>query len=101
MKNTPGSISYIKVNLALEHEGVTLVDIVINAQGDSVSPNTQSLYSAFQEIGLAFGNDGSDPSLLYIDLTHATGLRAWPISFMGYLSFRSDNNDSNCMLRRR
>ena len=75
---------------------------IITEGNYSVSANTDSLFAAFEEIALAFGNDGSDPSRLTVDLSGAVGMRAWPIAQLAYLSFRVDADDSisNCTTRR-
>lgn len=56
---------------------------------------------AFQEIDVAYGNDGNDPRMLTVDLSGALGRRAWPIAMIGYVAFRTDSNDYNCLNKRK
>jgi ABC-type phosphate transport system substrate-binding protein len=99
VSSMPGSISYVKISMRNEQEGVELVQL-LNEEALAVAPNTESLYAAFQEIGLAFGNDGSNPSRLSIDLTGALGRRGWPIAQIGYLAFKVDEDSEFCVEKR-
>ena len=92
MRTTPGSITYAKISLVAEQTGLNHVELLTGHDDRPVYPNDDSLSAAFQEIGLDFGNDGSDPSKLTVDLTGALGRRSWPIASVGYLALRANSS---------
>lgn len=98
--DTPGSISLSIIQGVLLQTGVHAVDLVMDANGRVLSPNTDSLYSAFAEVGLDLGNDGTDPSLGQLILTTATGINSWPMSLIGYFSTRTQFTMENCKMRK-
>lgn len=97
--NTPGSITFANIHQIRDQLGVVAADLEVD-NGEVVNPTTAALYAAFFEVGLDFGNDGSDPSRLTVDLTSASGLRSWPIALLGYASSRKDHTPKNCYMRK-
>ncbi|KAH9260970.1 hypothetical protein BASA81_000666 [Batrachochytrium salamandrivorans] len=99
VSQTPGSISFHTIHQILAQPGVNTIELIVSAE-KIVYPNTASLYAAFSEVGLDYGNDGSDPALRRVDLTMASGIQSWPIAIMAYLAVRKDYTPQNCRLRK-
>jgi hypothetical protein len=93
VKITPGSISFGRINVVTQMPGHSLVEIVSDESNKTmvtIKPDMDSLYAAFQEIGLQFGNDGRPEAAQTIDITGSRGQHAWPISAMVYLVLRTE-----------
>ncbi|KAH9253170.1 hypothetical protein BASA81_008852 [Batrachochytrium salamandrivorans] len=99
VSKTPGSLSFGNIHQILNQGDVYMASLVVD-EGYIVTPNTAALYSAFFEVGLAFGNDGTNGSQLSVDLTVARGTDSWPISLLAYASMRTDYTPDNCVNRK-
>jgi ABC-type phosphate transport system substrate-binding protein len=98
---TPSSIGFDDIHQNLRQRKVIQVELVdAYIEGKTVRPNTESLYAAFYEIGLAFGNDGNPASQQTLKLTEAIGSNSWPISRVAYMSTRVNHTPENCLERK-
>ncbi|KAH9260969.1 hypothetical protein BASA81_000665 [Batrachochytrium salamandrivorans] len=99
VSQTPGSISFHTIHQIIGQLNVNTIHLVVS-EGKVVYPETKSLYAAFSEVGMDFGNDGSDPALRHVDLTVAGGIQSWPIALVGYISTRKEHTPQNCRMRK-
>ncbi|KAH9253212.1 hypothetical protein BASA81_008894 [Batrachochytrium salamandrivorans] len=99
VSQTPGSISFHTIHQILAQPGVNTIELIVSAE-KIVYPSTASLYAAFSEVGLDYGNDGSDPALRRVDLTMASGIQSWPIAILAYMAVRKDLTPTNCQRRK-
>ena len=76
---TPGSISFEKIDLNVDQVGVNQISL-INANNEPIYPDRSALFSTVLEIGMNFGNHGTDPSLHQVSLLGPLAARSWPIS---------------------
>ena len=97
--NTENSISFEKIDLNIDQPGIVQVSL-INANNVSVSPNRASLFSTVLEIGMAYGNDGTNPSLHELSLLGPLAEHSWPITMVGYLALRPTITPGKCFQRR-
>jgi ABC-type phosphate transport system substrate-binding protein len=98
---TPGSIGFEDIHQNLRQHDVNQVELVVeHISGQTVYPNSESLFAAFFEIGLSFGNDGNPASMHTVKLTDAVGSRSWPIARIAYANLRTDHTPVNCLARK-
>jgi ABC-type phosphate transport system substrate-binding protein len=99
----PNSIGYNPIHATFRQRGSTLVEFLVDESdmtGGTIVPSSASLFQAMHEIGMQYGNDGTDPRKLHISLTKAKGADSWPISLMGYVSVRTDFTGDNCVAKK-
>jgi hypothetical protein len=98
---TPGSIGFEDIHQNLRQHDVNQVELVVDhIAGKTIRPNAESLYGAFYEIGLAFGNDGNPASMQTLKLTEARASSSWPIARVAYMSTRVNHTPENCLERK-
>ena len=96
----PGTIGYVSNNFADSLQVGKVALISDGERGTSVvEADSAALSATMDNVGLAFGNDGRDPSELTIDLTVARSSRAWPLATLAYLVIRTNRTMDNCVAK--
>eukprot|EP00667_Euglena_gracilis_P012542 EG_transcript_12874 len=83
---TPWTISYSSLKDAIDAN--VLRAPIWKGTNVVVDASVKTTTFAVLETGLAFGNNGDDPSHLTADLNYALGVNAWPIVTYTYIALR-------------